>query len=226
MRGSRLRAAALLHHHAGHVALDDVGVLVQVYERHGRQLGGRAALREGPSRAVPSQLLEDVGVEVHERVRGAVHAVAGALAVVGLVAPGRDDPVVPAQLVERYEEFLLAAQFRVLVALEGAAGEASRGRGRRVHHQEGAVRGFCPSRPGLVSALVLSGGEQRGLKLATAAAAVHQQPQPLAGAREPPLHQRRQVQTPPSVPRRRHAQRRRELGEGILRESAGLVRRE
>lgn len=119
LRGG-LRAAALLHHHARHIALDDVGDFVQVDEGHGRELGRGAALSKRSRGPVPPHLLQHLRVKVGEGVRCPEHTGTRAFAVVGMVASGGDDPVVPPQFSEGYIKILLAAHFCVFITLKGA----------------------------------------------------------------------------------------------------------
>ena len=106
-------------------------------------------------------------------------------AVIGVVTAGGDHPVVPAELFKADVEPLLAAlTARCTAAIEGPPPHAPRQRGFRPHSQERPVVGTAP--------------EQRRRRLSTAAAAVDQQPQPLAAAPVPLRHRVGQVQLLPA----------------------------
>ena len=108
---SRLRAAALVHHHAGEAGKDHVGFLVEVQHGDGAELTGGAAGRRG----VRGCYLGQVGVRV--LLQGHVAALAGA--VVGLVLL-RGHYEVPAEVLEVHPQLVPAAEVRrvQLVAVE------------------------------------------------------------------------------------------------------------
>lgn len=133
----RLRAAALVDDHLGQVPFDDVTVVGEVDERHGRELDGRATrLEYGRVLGLPV-VFDGLRVEVEVRVGRPVRAAAVAAAVIGVVAAGRDYPRIPADVLELDVEPLLAA----LAAhgqrtVERPAAHAPGHRRVRVHHQE------------------------------------------------------------------------------------------
>ena len=109
-----LPAPALLHHHVLVLFVHHVVAWVYVQDADGAEFGGDAAAGRGA-----------VGVHwVHERLYDGVvgglqvwaeREVAHPLAVVRLVIQGRDDPVVPSQLLEIHVQPLFAAAgFRLL----------------------------------------------------------------------------------------------------------------
>lgn len=135
--------AALLHNHVGYVPLDDVVFIVEVEHGHCTELGWDAA---GVYRAwthPPQAVLVD-----YRRVKGGSGAWhtrhvrrTAALAVVAVVASGRDDPVVPANQTEVNVELLPAAQAATrAVAFEPSLSDAVLSIYlTSTHHQEGPV---------------------------------------------------------------------------------------
>jgi len=134
---SSLRTTALVDDHFWQVPLDDVAVVGEVDERHGRELDGRAArLEYGRVFGLPV-VLNGLRVEVEVRVRCPVHTAAVAATVACVVATGRDYPRVPADVLELDVEPLLAAlATHRQRTVQRPAAHAPRHRRVRVHHQE------------------------------------------------------------------------------------------
>lgn len=198
------RATALVDDHFGQVPLDDVAVVREVYERHGRELDGRAArLEYGRVLGLPV-VLDRLRVQVEVRVRCPVHATAVAAAVVGVVAAGRDYPRIPADLLELDVEPLLAAlAAQRQRAVERAAAHAPGHRRVRVHHQERVLP--LVGLPGVV--------EQHRRHQAAAPGTVDVEPQPVLARRTVPLaHRVRHVHRYPAQVVQRQRQRRRQRG--------------
>lgn len=176
-----LGTTALVDDHFGQVPLDDVTVVGEVDERHGRELDGRAArLEYGRVFGLPV-VLDGLRVEVEVRVRCPVHTAAVAAAVVCVVAAGRDYPRVPADVLELDVEPLLAA----LTAhrqrtVQRSTTHAPRNRRVRVHHQERVLP--LVGLPGVV--------EQDGRHQSAAPGTVDVEPQPVFAAGPVPLSHR------------------------------------
>lgn len=186
-------------------------VEVVVDEADAGELEGRAAGLHADQGVGLAELLDHVGVVRGEGVGRPVLA-AVALAVVGVVARGRDDPLAPPQPLEAHVEGLLAALVaRARGAVHGAPPDALRGRGVRLYDQERPV-GVRPP----VVLLV----EQVHAPVA-AAVAVGEEAQPGADvAREPPRHGAGHVDLLPPRPGVVQGQ-----GRGRFREVAELLKR-
>jgi len=176
-----LGTTALVDDHFGQVPLDDVTVVGEVYERHGRELDGRAArLEYGRVFGLPV-VLDGLRVEVEVRVRCPVHTTAVAAAVVCIVAAGRDYPRVPADVLELDVEPLLAAlSAHRQRTVQCSATHAPRYCRVRVNHQERVLP--LVGLPGVV--------EQHRRHKSTAPGTVDVEPQPVFAAGPVPLAHR------------------------------------
>ena len=103
-----LPAPALLHHHVLVLFVHHVVARVYVQDADGAEFGGDAAAGRGAVgvHGVHERLYDGVVGRLEVRPEGEV---AHPLAVVRLVIQGRDDPVVPAQLLEIHVQRLFAA---------------------------------------------------------------------------------------------------------------------
>lgn len=140
-----LCASAGLDDHVGNVRFDDAVLGVEVDHGEWPPLGGDAARRHGRVDAVDFELAEHGGVEGRGDAGGAGQ-VLGALAhaVVHVVALGRNDPVVPLDVLELDVEVFLAAHADVLGAAQRALPERVFAEGvaeAHLGHQEGLVGG-------------------------------------------------------------------------------------
>ena len=127
-------ATALIDDHFGQISLDDVHIWSEVDERHAGEFGRCTARLQVGERVHSAKLFQDVRVVVEESVRRSMGTSAIAAAVIGVIATGGDDPVVPAQSSKADEESLLAASSCGWTTVQCTTTQTSRTGRIRVHH--------------------------------------------------------------------------------------------
>lgn len=158
-----LCASTGLHDHVRDVCFDDVVLRVKVHHGEWPTLGGNAAGGNRRVDAVDFQLAEDGGVEGGRYARGAGQVLRTLThAVVHVVPFGRDDPVVPLDVLELDVELSLAAHGDVLAAVQRALPQQVFGKvvpETHLGHQEGLVGAACGAVQGAKVLPVLVAGD-------------------------------------------------------------------